>query len=159
MTLKYDQEVLGYAGMAAAIGVPGAVSFGLDILALGGLWGTMLYDISTTTGHSRDKNFYVKIGGSVATSLAAYIAGSKILVTLLNAIPGAGTGAAIALNSTLNGLYTWRLGQAFLQLFDKPDINWDDVETVAEILLQALTPKPTKAELLKMYKLLKRAKR
>lgn len=144
---KYRKIVKVATVTAGGIGVPGAFSFGLDVTALSGTWIIMILAVADKSGHEMDKAFAGKLAAGVLAGVAAYIAGSKLAMGLLHLIPGAGTLAAIGVNSLLNALYTYKMGHALSNLFDKGGFEMSDVDWVAKNLMAVILTIPTPSEI------------
>lgn len=140
---------------AGAVGVPGAFSFGLDVTALSAIWITMIISIADKSGHKVDKSFAGKLAAGLLAGVAAYIAGSKLAIGLLHLIPGAGTLAAIGVNSLLNALYTYKMGHALSNLFDKGGFDMSDVNWVAGNLMSVVLTVPTPSEIADVISMIK----
>ncbi|MEU0991452.1 hypothetical protein [Streptomyces sp. NPDC005953] len=92
-----------------------------------------------------------KLVAAGVTAVSGYVLGSKILTwaatPLILAFPVAGVPAAIAVNATLNGLFTLRLGLACASKFSRPDFDTSDVLDLALGIGGFLIKMPTSAEL------------
>jgi uncharacterized protein (DUF697 family) len=144
---NYDDIIATAVVAAAGFGAGTAFAPGADIALCGGTWITMMVAIADRSGHEENNAFWGKVLASVGMGAAGYWAGSKIFTGLLfYVIPGAGSITAATLNALLNGLYTWRLGSSFANLFDKSGVDLRDVGAVASYLKGALAPIPTYAE-------------
>jgi uncharacterized protein (DUF697 family) len=128
---------------AGAVGVPGAFSFGLDVSVMAGIWSTMLMEIAKRSGRKVSQDFGVKLVTGVLAGVAAYVGGSKLAMKLLHLIPGAGTLAAIGVNSLLNLFFTWRFGNAMAKLFERGAFDAEDFGDIVAYTLAILTPFPT----------------
>ncbi len=150
-------DIIGAAVITAAgLGAGTAFAPGADIALCGGTWITMMAAIADRSGHQENKAFWGKVLASVGMGAAGYWAGSKIFTGILfYVIPGAGSITAAALNALLNGLYTWRLGSSFANLFDKSGVDLRDVGAVASYLRGALAPIPTYAEVHHVWDLIR----
>jgi len=144
---KYRDIVRNATMAAGAIGVPGAFSFGADVAAMTGIWATMIVSISQKSGHKVDKVFATKLASGVLAGVGAYVGGSKIAMKLLHLIPGFGSLAAIGVNSTLNALFTYKLGHAISNLFNKGSFDTSDITNTVTILLTLVVGLPTFDEL------------
>jgi len=145
---KQYRPIVGAASKAAGIiGVPGAFSFGLDVTVMSGIWAAMIISICAKSNHKVDKTFALKIATGVLSGVAAYVGGSKIAMKLLHLIPGAGSIAAIGVNSTLNYLFTYKLGHAFSNLFDRGEFDDEDVKGLVMTLLTLVAAFPTLDEI------------
>jgi uncharacterized protein (DUF697 family) len=142
---------------AGAVGVPGAVSFGLDVTAMTGIWTAMLIAIADKSAHRTDKVFAAKVVAGVLAGVGAYLTGSKIAVGLLNLIPGAGTLAAMGVNSGLNALFTYRFGHAMSSLFDKGTFDTSDAASATATVLTVIVGLPSLNEISDFVSMLKHA--
>lgn len=97
------------------------------------IWGLMIREIAAVSGHRIDSNYAKKIAYGVGAGVAAYVGGSKLAMKLLHLVPGFGTLAAIGVNSSLNFLFTYKLGSALAKLFDKG--AFDESDTTEAVLV------------------------
>jgi uncharacterized protein (DUF697 family) len=123
---------------AGGVGVPGALSFGLDVTAMAGIWGTMIIAIADKSGREIDKTWAAKVASGVATGIAAYIGGSKLAVGILGWIPVVGWLPAMAVNSSLNAWFTHNLGRAMVDMFEREDFQLTDVSNAVSIILTSM---------------------
>ena len=144
---EYRQIVKTATITAGGIGVPGAFSFGVDVVALSGTWAVMILAIASKSGHEVDKPFAAKLTAGVAAGVGAYIVGSKVATQLLHLVPIAGTLAAIGINSSLNALYTYKVGSAVSVLFDKGGFEEADMADMMNGLLRVIATVPTRGEI------------
>lgn len=123
------RELIEKAAMrAGAIGIPGALSFGLDVAAISAIWVTMTLSIARRLGHQElSKDFVTKLVFALVAGAGTYITGSKLASKVLLAIPVGGTLAAVGVNSFLNCWYTFRLGDAVIELFSQPQFDAGDL--------------------------------
>lgn len=142
MASRHETTIRTAAAAAAAVGVPGVYSFGYDATLVSGIWTGMLVSIATESAHPMDRKFAAKVSLSVAKGVAAYVGGSKVAVQILRWIPGAGTVTAMGVNAGANYLYTYRLGHAFGEMFDRPDLRLGDASALASVLVPLVTKKP-----------------
>jgi uncharacterized protein (DUF697 family) len=152
---RYHPIVKKSAVAAGALGVPGAFSFGLDVTGLSGIWITMTLAIAKESGHEIDRAFATKLIAAVTAGVAGYVGGSKVATTLLHLIPGAGSLAAVGVNSALDFLYTWRLGCSLSNLFDRSDFMPSDVRRMAMDIVHIIGPIPTFKEILSISRALR----
>lgn len=138
------------ARAAGAIGIPGAFSAGLDVAAISGIWIRMTIGIAQKSGHDVDKVLATKLVAAVASGMAGYVGASRLATMLLHGIPGAGTIAAVGINSAMNFFYTWRFGAGLAAMFDKPGFTLGDATTMARQLVTAIAPLPSRSELLEV---------
>jgi hypothetical protein len=142
------REIVGAASKAAGlVGIPGAFSFGLDVTVVGGIWAGMIVALGAKSNHQIDKTFALKLSTGVLAGVAAYVGGSKIAMKLLHLIPGAGTLAAIGVNSSLNYLFTYKVGHAISNLFDKGSYDASDVNNLVTTTLTLIVGIPTLGEI------------
>lgn len=152
----YDDIIAAAVITTAGLGAGTAFAPGADIALCGGTWIAMVAAIADRSGHEENKEFWGKVMASVGMGAAGYWAGSKIFTGILfYVIPGAGSITAATLNALLNGLYTWRLGNSFVNLFDKSGVDLRDVVAVAKYLRGALAPIPTYAEIRHVWDLIR----
>jgi hypothetical protein len=151
---KQYREIVGAASKAAGlIGVPGAFLFGLDVSVVGGIWAAMVVALGAKSNHKIDKVFAFKLATGVLAGTAAYVGGSKIAMSLLHLMPGIGSIGAIGVNSTLNYLFTYRLGHAMSKLFDKGGYDEVDVSALITTVLPLVAGIPNLDEIRDMITL------
>jgi uncharacterized protein (DUF697 family) len=143
---QYRDIVRNATLAAGAIGVPGAFSFGADITAMTATWGAMTVAIAKKSGHQMDAAFSAKVVTGVLAGVAGYLGGSKIATALVSLIPG-GVLVAVGVNSALNALFTYKLGDALAKLFDKGQFDSSDVATAVTTLLSLVVGMPTFGQL------------
>jgi hypothetical protein len=144
---EYNDIIAAAVIAAAGFGAGTAFVPGADIALCSGTWIAMMAAIADRSGHEENNAFWGKVLASVGMGAAGYWAGSKAFTGILfYVIPGVGSVTAATLNGLLNGLYTWRLGSSFANLFDKPGVDLRDVVAVAGYLKSAIVPIPTFGE-------------
>jgi len=153
---NYNPIILGGVAGAATLGVvcnllpiPGA-----DVGPLLAQWSFMLQAIAQESGHKKNIAFWSKAASLIITGSAVMVTAIKVTIAILE-YTGVGYAAGLAINSFINAFYTWRLGKAAVDLFDKPGISFDDVSLISKTLLNALMPMPTPKELKEFYAILK----
>lgn len=129
---------------SAGVGLIGAVA--TDAPALAAIWGTMMYKIAKENGVSLDNETCVKIATSIILSASSFMVGASILSKILT-YSGIGTLFGLALNCIINYFYTWRLGNAFDELFRYRGVD-QVLSSLAELAVKKLMPVPTKSEVL-----------
>jgi len=154
---QYREIVRNGTVSAGAVGVPGAFSFGLDVTAMTTIWGAMMIAIADRSAHRTDKVFVTKVVAGVLAGVGAYVGGTKIATMLLHLIPGAGTLAAMGVNSGLNALFTYRFGHAISDLFDKGSFSPSDVATAVTTVLTMVACLPHPNEILDFLSILREA--
>lgn len=116
---------------AAGLGVPGLFHPGLDEAGMTAIWLTMVTTVAKRCGANLSSATAGKFVTSALSSVAAYSLGSKILtwaaMPVLLSFPVAGIPAAVAMNSVLNGLFTYRLGRECVTRFSDPRFTARDV--------------------------------
>lgn len=131
-------------GSRAAMGVGLIGAFTTDAPALAAIWGTMIYGIAREHEVSFDKDSCIQIATSVITSAAAFMTGAGILVKILTYIPLT-TILGVGVNCVINYFYTWRLGNAFDEIFCYKGTD-TSISKLAEIAISKLIPIPTISE-------------
>jgi uncharacterized protein (DUF697 family) len=124
-------------GSAAAVGVPGV--FVPDVPLLTGIWATMLVALAEEAGHEMNKEFAIKVGTGLVTGMGSMVAGVKTFSWFIKWVPGIGTGSAMAINTSLNGFFTYRLGRAWAEMVDRPDFTMTDAVAIVGALLTLMT--------------------
>ena len=152
---KYRSTVRKATLAAGAIGVPGAFSFGADVAAMSTTWIAMIKSIANKSGHAIDNAYAVKLAGAVLAGVGAYVGGSKIAMKFLHLIPGAGTLAAIGVNSSLNALFTYKMGHALSKTFDQKGLDSSNATEMTCMLLSLVACLPTFHEFNDLYHLMR----
>jgi hypothetical protein len=151
----YGRIIANATVAAAGLGVPGVLMLGADVAGMTVIWTGMTAAIARESGHRIGPAYAGKLAAAVASGAAAYWGGSKLFTGLLAyGLPGIGTLGAAAINSVLNGLYTYRFGQAMAKLFSKPGVDLRDFSTLANYLVHAIKPVPTLDEVRRIYHLI-----
>jgi hypothetical protein len=139
---------------AAGLGVPGLFHPGIDEAGMAAIWTGMVTAIARRSGATVSSAVVAKLVTSALSGVAAYTLGSKVLtwaaLPLIAVFPVAGIPAVVALNSTLNALFTYRLGRECARRFSKPGFTARDAVDVARHLLGL----PTIAELGELRRML-----
>ena len=133
---KYRDIVKNATIAAGIIGAPGAFSFGLDATAMSATWVSMIVAIAKESGQEIDTIYATKLAAGVLAGVGAYVGGSKLATQAFHLIPGAGTLAVVGINSTFNALFTYKLGDAISNLFDKDGFDISDVDHAKKVLLE-----------------------
>ncbi|MFC7531524.1 hypothetical protein [Actinoplanes sp. GCM10030250] len=124
---------------AAGLGVPGLFHPGIDETGMAAIWTSMVTVVARRSGATVSPATITKLVTSALASVAAYTLGSKILtwlaLPLIAAFPVAGVPAVVALNSTLNALFTYRLGRDCAQRFSRPGFTARDALDVGRHLV------------------------
>lgn len=123
---KHEEAIYGCAYTAAALGVPGAFTPGLDTVGVAGTWAAMMCVIANKANRELDRPTSLKLMAAILSAGAGYLGGSKVFTFALNFIPGLGQLGAIGINSLLNFIYTIRLGKFIAEQMEKPDFDTDD---------------------------------
>lgn len=139
---EYDQILRRSFSAALATG-PLALSPvpNSDMVAMAGIWSGMMVAISRKNGHELNPGVAKKVALSVTTGVAAYWTGSKMFTWVLAKVPGIGTVTGTGINGILNGSYTLWLGLAFIDLFEKKDVDLTDVTFVTRFVSEAMKPR------------------
>jgi len=151
---EYD-GIVGAAVIAAAGAGPLIVIPFADPAAVGTIWTTMIYKICRRAGHNIDRPAASQLALAVGASAGAYWAGSKVLGNILSKFP-LSMAPAIGANSLLNALFTLRLGNAMIDLMEKPQFDISDWAYIAGFLGDAMKPRPSVSEIQRVSRLLKR---
>jgi len=116
------RKIVGGASLAAgAVGIPGAFSFGSDVIVLKGIWITGALIIIEEAGVEMKRNDALQLATSALAGAATFVAGSKIAAKLFHLVPGPGTIGAICVNSFLDAFYTYRFLRCVAEVMDKYD--------------------------------------
>ncbi|WP_141746898.1 hypothetical protein [Streptomyces agglomeratus] len=155
---KY-QDAIG-AGVIAASGIaiPGLFVPTLDMAGVGATWAVMIGAIAKKAGHDLSLTVTAKLAAAGVSAVSGYVLGSKLLTwaaaPLILAFPVAGVPAAVAVNATLNGLFTLRLGVACANKFSRPNFHAMDAMEFALDISGFLIKMPKKEELVLVKDLL-----
>lgn len=133
----------------------GAVIPLLDIGAIIGLWGNMLYKIAQYHNVTLTGQECTKIITACGSSVLGYLSGSKLLNGLLNLIPGVGILGAMAGNIIFNGYYTYAIGKAFHLMLEDYDINGRTIWEISKILIHLFVPVPSLSTLKGIWRVMK----
>jgi uncharacterized protein (DUF697 family) len=153
---KYRSIVKTATVAAGAMGIPGAFSFGLDVTAMSSIWITMIVSISRKSNHEVDGVFAAKLAAGVLAGAGAYVVGSRVITNILPfLLPVAGSFAAMGVNSALNAWYTYKLGQAISNLFDKGDFDSSDAMAAVKTISTLIIGLPTYGEMADVMALLR----
>lgn len=129
------RKIVGGASLAAGgIGVPGAFSFGADVPALMGIWGTGAVMITKKAGISLSKKKAMGLATNGASGVVTFLSGSKVASMCFHMLPGPGTLAAIGVNSSLNAFFTYR----FLRSVAKVCDTYDSEEITHQVLMNGI---------------------
>lgn len=128
-----DEPVVQWAmHESTALGPLGAVSGGADIIAIAGVWGTLLWEMSKNHGINLTKEKSGELCKCIAKGAMRYIAGCKAAATLFNLIPGAGTLVAIAGSTIENVIFTYRFARSVTDTMLKEGTNECEWEAKAK---------------------------
>ncbi len=105
-----------------------------DVVAVGGIWTSLLIKTARVCGHEVDGTYAKKFAIAIARGTLLYVAGSR-LGTALVAWTGLGTPAAMAANAALNFGYTWLLGGFLSEQFKSKEIDWGGLGKAAAAYL------------------------
>lgn len=146
--VKYRSIVVTATKAAGAAGIPGAFLGPVDVAAMAGIWGVMIYAIAEKSDHGAvlNKNTAVTLATSIAEGLALYVGGSKVASYLLHLIPGVGTVGAVGVNVFMNALYTYRLGSHVAKMFERTTLSTEDLLGSAKIIATALVGLPSMSD-------------
>jgi uncharacterized protein (DUF697 family) len=152
-----DYDVIIATAAASTVGAAPliAVSPVSDAPAVAVIWTGMIYRICRKAGHEIERETASRLALGVAASAGAYWAGSKALGVALTKIPFT-MGPAIGMNAVLNALFTFRLGQALVDLMEKPDFDLRDWGYLVGFLSMVLRPRPSVEEVQRTVRLLRR---
>lgn len=131
---KYDSIVKSAARVAGGIGVPGSMFPPLDITAMSLVWIKMTREIAQVSGHHVGWVFAFKLIYATLSGSVLYVGGSKLINSLLHAIPGAGTVTAAGANAIFNYVYTERLGTMLAVQFDRSELDKASLLAMARAL-------------------------
>lgn len=147
---KYKSIVHDSAKAAAAAGTAALVNPFLDTAAIAGIWTNMIIQIAKASGRKMDLASATKFVTSVASGVAAYKVGGKILGTAIWLIPGLGWLGAMGLNSTLNYIFTFKLGKVAAGLFSQPGFDFGNTADIAQYVVLPMISIPTLSEIREM---------
>jgi hypothetical protein len=149
---KYEHEIYTTAYIAAASGTWGAFIPVMDTVYVSASWVIMIGSIAEKANRKLEKETVAKFVSGILAGSAAYLAGTKVLVFLLNAIPGLGTLGAVGINALLNFLYTIRLGRYIALAMEKPDFNTSDWANLIPEITSVVFGIPTVPEMQEAFK-------
>lgn len=152
---EYDIIIATAAASAASAAPLLVVSVVSDAPVVAGIWTGMIYKICRRAGHEIDRETASRLAVAVAASAGTYWAGSKVLGVILSKIPFTMV-PAIGANAVLNALFTLRIGNALIDLMEKPDFDLTDWSYLVEFLGKAMKPRPSVEEIQRVARLLRR---
>lgn len=148
---RYEDIIFGSVAVAAGVGVGGIFVPTLDMAGIGVTWTAMVLAIADESDLELDGVAVAKLVTSAVGGVSAYVFGSKVLTwlatPLILAYPIAGIPAAIAVNATLNALFTLRLGAACASKFSRPDFKATDLLDVVADIVGLLLKMPKREEI------------
>jgi uncharacterized protein (DUF697 family) len=144
---KHRRTIAIATKSAVALGVPGALWPVADTMGITGIWTTMTWKIAEESGHPMDKAAAAKFASAALSGVMSYVVGSKIFTWLLHLIPGFGTLGSMTINSTLNGLFTYRLGRYLIGQFRRPNFTTDNMMDSSIKLVSVIIVLPTGHEI------------
>jgi hypothetical protein len=118
---RFTKIVGGASAAAGAVGVPGAFSFGSDVIVLKGIWVTGILLICSEAKVKLTKKEALQLATAGLVGAATFVAGSKIAAKLFHLIPGPGTLAAIGINSFLDAFFTYSFLRSVAKIMEKYD--------------------------------------
>lgn len=118
---RFRKIVGGASAAAGAVGVPGAFSFGSDVIILKGIWVTGALLIIDKANMKMSRNDALQLATSALVGAATFVAGSKLAAKLFHLVPGPGTLGAICVNSFLDAFFTYRFLRSVAKVVDKYD--------------------------------------
>ena len=136
-------------GCKAATGVGLIGAFTTDAPALAAIWGTMIYKIAKEHHFELNEDSAIKVATSIIASASAFMAGAGILTKILT-YSGVATLLGLGINCAINYFYTWRLGNAFDEIFRYRGAD-AAVSTLAGIVVLKLIPIPTMEEMKSLW--------
>jgi uncharacterized protein (DUF697 family) len=130
-TNRAEKAIRAATLAAAGLGIPGLLHPGIDEAGMAAIWLTMVTAIAKDCNAKISPATAGKMVTAAVSSVAAYTLGSKILtwaaMPVLIAFPVAGIPAAVALNSVLNAVFTYRLGKECVSRFSNPAFTSRDL--------------------------------
>lgn len=132
---QFRKEVANCTRAAGLIGAPGSLVPGSDVPFLLGTWvvGTLM--ISDKAKQPTDEEEVKAIITSAVSGAGFFWGGSKVAAMALHAFPGAGTLAALGINSGLNAFFTYRYLRSVAKVYDK----YDDEEMIHRVLSSGMS--------------------
>ena len=153
----YDIIIVTAAAASAAAAPLLVVSVVSDAPVVAGIWTGMIYKICRRAGHDVDRDAAGRLAVAVAAGAGTYWAGSKTFGVVLSKVPFT-MAPAVGVNALLNVVFTFRLGQALVDLMEMPEFDVTDVKHLARILGPSLRPRPSVDELQRAARLLRRVR-
>lgn len=124
-------------GPLVVLPVPGA-----DALPIAGIATTMMIAIARQTGHTVDAATGKKVVLAVVAQAGSYWMNVKAFNWLVAKFPGIGWVAGSGANSLLNAAFMVWLGYAFIDLFEREDVEVIDLGSHLGFLQEAMKPNP-----------------
>jgi uncharacterized protein (DUF697 family) len=118
------------------------------------IWLTMVTTIAKRCGNGLSSAAAGKTVAAALSSVAAFSLGAKVVnwavMGILIAVPGVAVPAAVAMNSGLNIMFTYRLGKECLHRFSEPNVTDADLVDFGRSLVRM----PSRAEIADIKRML-----
>ncbi len=138
-------------GPLVVLPVPGA-----DAIPIAGIATTMMIAIARETGHSMDPTTSKKVVLAVIAQAGSYWVNVKAFNWIVAKFPGIGWVTGSGANSLLNVAFMVWLGYAFIDLFEKEDVEVIDLGSHLVFLQEAMKPNPGLRKLMRIRDFFKR---
>jgi uncharacterized protein (DUF697 family) len=125
------------AGLAGAVGVPGAFVAHADVPILVGIWITLLVRLAVLAGKDLDKGKAAKIVAGVLLATGGFAGGVKLMTTAI-AYTGVGTVPAVIANAGANATLTYFFGRSTAKVFLSND-HLDSVSAIIAAIVAIMT--------------------
>lgn len=141
--ISSDSKETIVASMVLAVGASpaGTILPAADMVAMGGIWGNMVYQLAKQYGVSGTKEQWVQIVTICGRGVLSYTSGSKVLTWIVNvASLGAASVPTMIVNAILNAAATYSIGTAFDKMLRDFTGCTVTIEEMASVTMGYLSP-------------------
>jgi uncharacterized protein (DUF697 family) len=137
LPLRMKTAIGWSAGLAGAVGVPGAFAAHGDVPILIGIWTTLLVRLAFLAGKDLDKGKAAKIVAGVLLAIGGFAGGVKLMTTAI-AYTGIGTIPAMVANAGANATLTYFFGRSTAKVFLSND-HLDSASAIIAAIVAIMT--------------------
>ena len=132
---------------AAAAGPLGSLTGPADMLAVTGIWTTLLISMLNTAGQKISFDNAKMVASAVAAGAVSYYVGCKVASWAFYLIPFAGPAGAVGISTAANILFTYRFGFAVARMIDESLIDGQSKDAILEIAKPLFSKVPSMKEM------------
>ena len=132
---------------AAAAGPLGSLTGPADMIAVTGIWTTLLISMMNKAECKISPKNAKTIATAVATGAVSYYVGCKVASWMFYLIPFAGVAGAIGISTAANILFTYRFGLSIASMIEKNIVDCRDKSLLLEIATPLFRKLPSIGEL------------